>query len=340
MIPFFAFAIGCTLDLRRVWEAGLLGLALGLAIVAVSGAALLVVDRICGGNGTAGLAAATTAANAAAVPALVAAAQPAYRDAAGPATILVAASVIVTSLATPVLTAWWARRRPVSAGAVARRGHAVLKDDALAAIREHLLGDDCTHPLSERSLAARLGIGLGSVRSALERLRAAGLVVATPNSGLRVPEVTSQEIIDFYEMRLVLECHIAAALAGRLTSEQSDQLDAILIEQEQTACARDTGRYHQLDLEFHAALVGFHRNAAMVRALDQLRDRMYQLSRRLHGAHPERLAVNAAPAPHHRERLAGWQSGRGPPAHANSSAVGPAIHDRSGRPARDPGGTE
>ncbi|WP_171034248.1 GntR family transcriptional regulator [Lichenicoccus roseus] len=170
----------------------------------------------------------------------------------------------------------------------------MLKDDALAAIREHLLGDDCTHPLSERSLAARLGIGLGSVRSALERLRAAGLVVATPNSGLRVPEVTSQEIIDFYEMRLVLECHIAAALAGRLTSEQSDQLDAILIEQEQTACARDTGRYHQLDLEFHAALVGFHRNAAMVRALDQLRDRMYQLSRRLHGAHPERLAVNAA----------------------------------------------
>ncbi len=114
MIPFFAFAIGCTLDLRRVWEAGLLGLALGLAIVAVSGAALLVVDRICGGNGTAGLAAATTAANAAAVPALVAAAQPAYRDAAGPATILVAASVIVTSLATPVLTAWWARRRPVA----------------------------------------------------------------------------------------------------------------------------------------------------------------------------------------------------------------------------------
>ncbi|MBE7210729.1 MAG: 2-keto-3-deoxygluconate permease [Gluconacetobacter diazotrophicus] len=117
LIPFFAFAIGCTLDLRRVWEAGLLGVAMGVAVVAVSGVAMLVVDRSLGGNGTAGLAAATTAANAAAVPALVAAAQPAYRAAAGPATVLVAACVIVSSVLTPILTAWYARRmRPIRPG--------------------------------------------------------------------------------------------------------------------------------------------------------------------------------------------------------------------------------
>jgi len=110
LIPFFAFALGSTLDLHRVWAAGLLGLALGLAIVLVSGAALLIVDRLGGGNGTAGIAAASTAGNAAAVPALVAAANPAYHAAAAPATVLVAACVIVTSLAVPVLTAWWARR--------------------------------------------------------------------------------------------------------------------------------------------------------------------------------------------------------------------------------------
>ncbi len=110
LIPFFAFALGSTLDLHRVWTAGLLGLGLGLAIVLVSGAALMVVDRLGGGNGTAGIAAATTAGNAAAVPLLVAAANPAYRASAAPATALVAACVIVTSLTVPLLTAWWARR--------------------------------------------------------------------------------------------------------------------------------------------------------------------------------------------------------------------------------------
>ncbi len=114
MIPFFAFALGSSLDLGRIWQAGLLGLAMGLAIVAVSAAVLLVVDRFSGGNGTAGIAAATTAGNAAAVPALVAAANPVYAPAAGQATVLVAACVIVTSLSVPLLTAWWARRMGAS----------------------------------------------------------------------------------------------------------------------------------------------------------------------------------------------------------------------------------
>ena len=110
LIPFFAFALGATLDLRKVWQAGLLGVALGLGVVAVSGLVLLLADRLTGGNGAAGLAAASTAANAAAVPAIVAAANPAYAEAAGPATALVAASVIVTTLTVPVVTLWWARR--------------------------------------------------------------------------------------------------------------------------------------------------------------------------------------------------------------------------------------
>lgn len=115
LIPFFAFALGTTLNLTLVWRAGLLGLALGLAVVFVTGFILLIADRCTGGNGTAGVAAATTAGNAAAVPALVASANHVYAAAAAPATILVAACVIVTSLVVPLLTAWWAGRvRPVA----------------------------------------------------------------------------------------------------------------------------------------------------------------------------------------------------------------------------------
>ena len=110
LIPFFAFALGCTLNLHRVWEAGLLGLALGVVVVLVTSICLLLVDRLIGGNGTAGIAASTTAGNAAAVPLLVATANPHYTNAAGPATVLVSASVIVSSLLIPPLTAAWKSR--------------------------------------------------------------------------------------------------------------------------------------------------------------------------------------------------------------------------------------
>jgi 2-keto-3-deoxygluconate permease len=110
LIPFFAFAIGAGLNLANVWRAGLLGLALGCVVLVISSIVMFTADRISGGKGVAGLAAAATAGNAAAVPALVAAANPAYAEAAPSATILVAASVVVTMLTVPILTAWWARR--------------------------------------------------------------------------------------------------------------------------------------------------------------------------------------------------------------------------------------
>jgi 2-keto-3-deoxygluconate permease len=116
MIPFFAFALGGTLNLGSVVTAGLLGIGLGLFVVIVSGIFLILTDRFTGGTGTAGLAAATTAGNAAAVPTLVAAANPAYANAAKPATVLITASVVITAVVVPILTAWWAERFAKSEG--------------------------------------------------------------------------------------------------------------------------------------------------------------------------------------------------------------------------------
>src|SRR5262245_15956737 len=113
LIPFFAFALGAGIDIKSVWQSGLLGLLLGLGVVLCSGVLLFFADRLTGGTGVAGLAAASTAGNAAAVPMLVAAANPAYDEAAKHATVLVSASVVVTAIVVPFVTAWWAARRPM-----------------------------------------------------------------------------------------------------------------------------------------------------------------------------------------------------------------------------------
>ncbi len=122
MIPFFAFALGAGINLASVWKAGLLGIGLGIFVVCVTGIALWIADRVTGGNGTAGLSAASTAGNAAAVPAIVAAANPVYKPAADAATVLVATSVVVTAILVPLITAWWvrhlARRAPPPAAAI------------------------------------------------------------------------------------------------------------------------------------------------------------------------------------------------------------------------------
>lgn len=110
MIPFFAFGLGSGLDLHHVVEAGFLGVGLGVAVVCVTGPVLWLADKLTGGTGVAGVAAASTAGNAAAVPALVAAANPVYAEAAKSGTVLVVASIIVTGILVPLVTTWWAGR--------------------------------------------------------------------------------------------------------------------------------------------------------------------------------------------------------------------------------------
>jgi 2-keto-3-deoxygluconate permease len=129
LIPFFAFALGAGLDLSKVWQAGLLGLGLGVAVVIVTGIPLFFTDRLTGGTGVAGVAAASTAGNAAAVPAIVAAANPVYADAAAHATILVAASVVVTAILVPFATVWTARRFGMPSDADSPVAHRNKRDD-------------------------------------------------------------------------------------------------------------------------------------------------------------------------------------------------------------------
>src|SRR5207344_464290 len=89
---------------------GLPGVALGLTVVMVTGAVCILVDRLLGGSGVAGAAASSTAGNSAAVPQAVALADRSFAPVAEAATVQVAASVIVTAILTPLLTAWWFRR--------------------------------------------------------------------------------------------------------------------------------------------------------------------------------------------------------------------------------------
>lgn len=101
LIPFFAFALGNTIDLAVIAHTGLLGILLGLMVIIITGIPLILADRFIGvGDGTAGMA-------------------PQFAPMAPAATALVETSVIVTSILVPVITALYSRRikrRPAGCG--------------------------------------------------------------------------------------------------------------------------------------------------------------------------------------------------------------------------------
>jgi 2-keto-3-deoxygluconate permease len=110
IVPFMAFTLGQTINLDNVVKGGPVGLALGVFVLVVTGTVCIFADKLLGGTGVAGAAASSTAGNSAAVPNAIAVADHSYAGVAQIATVQVAASVIVTAVLTPLLTAWMYRR--------------------------------------------------------------------------------------------------------------------------------------------------------------------------------------------------------------------------------------
>jgi 2-keto-3-deoxygluconate permease len=110
LIPFFGFALGNSLDLHVILQAGPAGILLSLFVIVITGIPLMLADKfIGGGNGTAGLAASSTAGAAIANPMLIGEMIPSFKPLVPAATVLVATACLVTAILVPILTAAWFR---------------------------------------------------------------------------------------------------------------------------------------------------------------------------------------------------------------------------------------
>ncbi|HBF74777.1 MAG TPA: 2-keto-3-deoxygluconate permease [Lactobacillus sp.] len=111
LVPFFAFSIGYGLSLGMIVKSGLVGIIIGVLVVFVSGYVLYLLDRyLVRSDGLAGWAASSTAGAAVSVPPVIAQMNPSFKATAGSATAIVATSVLVSAILTPIVTMWYYRR--------------------------------------------------------------------------------------------------------------------------------------------------------------------------------------------------------------------------------------
>lgn len=73
--------------------------------------------------------------------------------------------------------------------------------------------------VSQRELVALTGATLGSVREAVPRLEAEGLLVTVPKRGLMVPSLDVTFVREAYEVRKMMECAAVPHMIGTLSDQ-------------------------------------------------------------------------------------------------------------------------
>ena len=127
------------------------------------------------------------------------------------------------------------------------------------------------------------------VKAALERLELEGFVVVSPQQGIVVREFSVHEIADLYEIRSALESFTLRCIAGRLKSEQIDQLEQNLAAFVATSHTGDIVKAVDLDAEFHFLFARFLDNHEILRVMENLRQKMHRTILRVFHLYPGRI---------------------------------------------------
>lgn len=121
--------------------------------------------------------------------------------------------------------------------------------------------------LSQKAIAAELGVSRIPVREALRVLDGEGLVVHEPGVGTRVKLFDKDGLRELYGVRRLLEGTLAEHVVSNVTDDDIDELVRLV---EQMDAITDVDRWSDINWEFHSVIHRVARRPTTVRILQHL----------------------------------------------------------------------
>lgn len=147
------------------------------------------------------------------------------------------------------------------------------------------------HPgesISERDLVGQFGVSRTPIREAIKRLLERGMLEIGPK-GVRVPDISREELRQLYDLRFKLERHAAELTARHITPAEIEELERANQEFARALGNRNLVEMLDVRANFHNIAVHASRNRWLAEIVIILRDKAYAVRHR-HWQDPARAA--------------------------------------------------
>ena len=142
--------------------------------------------------------------------------------------------------------------------------------------------------IMEIQLAEELGVSRTPVREAIRKLELEGYVIMMPRRGTYVASMSIRDINEIFEIRTALESLSNGLAAERITEEEQEQLQRLLVLIGGHIEDNDMEKIVDADIEFHDMLYRAARNTRLLNVISNLRDQLTRF-RTLSMSYPGRL---------------------------------------------------
>jgi DNA-binding GntR family transcriptional regulator len=158
-----------------------------------------------------------------------------------------------------------------------------LVDEAYARLRQRILDEELPpgRQILEQELTLALGMSRTPVREALIRLEREGLVAFVPRRGIRITELSAQDVREINELLGSLETTAAERLAARRPgAAEMMQLEGAIRDMDRALEADDLDAWAEADYRFHCLLVELCGNRHLRDVARLYLDRAHRFRRR------------------------------------------------------------
>lgn len=128
--------------------------------------------------------------------------------------------------------------------------------------------------LMEIQLAEELGVSRTPIREALRKLELEGFIVMVPRKGAYVADMSLKDIADVFEIRTALEALAAGLAAERITDEELEEMERLLVEKGEAIKSSDMDKLVEVDTKFHEAIYHASRNQRLFAIINNLREQI------------------------------------------------------------------